>query len=142
MCREGINTLNLCNPLLVMGVCSIGPYRYGEDNLRNAEVKWISWGYSSKYINPNVVQKIKSGEIRSGTEVAFASWSIGIDKKARFLRKGAIDHIVLKEGYVEFTVFLKEALSVFIEIPEKDYYLCRFVDITHLIQGNLGENGE
>ena len=115
--------------MLVMGACSRGPYRYAQDNLRNPEVKWMSWGYSSEYINPNVLQKIRAEEICSGTEVIFASWDLGVEKRAKLLRKGVIDHIVLKKEYVGFTVFLKEVLSGFIEISEKDHYLCRYINL-------------
>jgi len=128
--RERIYNANLRKPMLVMGVCSRGPYQYAEDNLRNPEVRWMSWGYSSEYINQDVLQKIKSKEMRSGTGVVFASWNIGVEKRAKLLRKGVIDHIVYKEGYVAFTVFLKEVLSGFIKISEKDHYLCRYVELT------------
>ncbi|MFQ6119268.1 MAG: hypothetical protein ACE5KE_05185, partial [Methanosarcinales archaeon] len=69
-----------------------------------------------------------------GTEVIFASWSINVDKKAKSLRKGIIDHIILREGYVGFTIFLKDILSGFIKISEKGHYLCRFIDKKCFIQ--------
>jgi hypothetical protein len=132
--REIIYNADLHNTILIMGVCTEGPYRYAEDNLRNPEVRWISWGYSSEYITQDVLQKIKYKEIQSKTEVVFASWNIGIEKRAKLLRKGVIDHIVYKEDYLGFTVFLKEVLFGFIEISEKDHYLCRYIELTQFMR--------
>ena len=127
---------NIINPMLIMGVCSRGPYRYAKDILQNSDVKWMSWGYSSDYIHPDVFNCIKDKIIKSETEVVFAIWDIGVEKKAKLVRKGTIDHVVFKKEYVNFTIFLKEMVSGFIEFPKTDHYLCRYANLTEVIAKN------
>ena len=124
-------------PILIMGVCSRGPYHYAKNILNNPDVEWISWGYFVNYIHPHVIKHIKSGKIKSGTEVIFATWDIGIEKRAILLRKGVIDYTVFKKEYANFTIFLKEMISGFIKFSEKDHFLCRYHNIKE-VKGNNG----
>ncbi|MHA1338120.1 MAG: hypothetical protein ACTSPW_20695 [Promethearchaeota archaeon] len=117
------------NQILITGVCSKGPYRYAENILINSSVDWINWGYSIEYIHPNIIEHIKAGIIQKGTETNFAIWHIGVDIKAKLLRKGIIDHLVLKKEYLNITFFLKELLQGTIKLPSKDYYLFKYIDI-------------
>lgn len=123
-------------PILIMGVCSRGPYHYVKNILNNSDVKWMSWGYFVNYIHPLVIKQIKSRKIKSGTEAIFAIWEIGVKKRAILLRKGIIDHIVFKNEYTNFTIFLKEKISGFIEFSEKDHYLCRYYNIKEVKENN------
>jgi len=110
--------------MLIMGSLSVC-----EGFLQNIDVKWISWGYSSEYVHPDVINHIKDKLIKPKTEVVFAVWNLGVEKRAKIIRKGMIDHIVFKGGYVNFTIFLKEAVLGFIELSRTDHYLCRYVNL-------------
>ena len=116
-------------PILLLGLCSRGPYRHAEDLIINPTVDWISWGYFADYIQPDVLEDIKSKKIKLKAEVLFAAWDIGKEKNAKILRKGILDHIASRGNNVNFTVFLKERFSGFIEFPERDHFLCRYVDL-------------
>ncbi|RLC75101.1 MAG: hypothetical protein DRI61_15490 [Chloroflexi bacterium] len=116
-------------PILIMGFCLKGPYRYAKDILENPDIKWINWGYSTEYIHPEVIDQVRNKIIKSGTEVMFAIWKLKEEKKAKLIRKGIIDHIIFKKEYINFTVFLKETVLGFVEFSEVDQYLCRYIDL-------------
>ena len=114
--------------VLVMGLCSRGPYRYAEDNIRNVTVKWISWGYNEEYVDPEVLRQIESGIIREGTEVLFCDWSLITEPQADLIRRGVLDHISYRGGYVAVTIFLGEFVSGVLQLPDRSHFLCRYVD--------------
>lgn len=114
--------------VLIMGICSEGPYKYAENNFENLTVKWMSWGYNEEYIHPRVLKDIKSKQISQGTTVVFCHWNLTKETQAKLLRTGVIDHITYRGGYVSFTIFLGDPLSGTSDLQEKDHFLCRYVD--------------
>lgn len=115
--------------VLILGFCSRGPYRHAEGNLLNPKVKWLSWGYHEEYVHPAVRDDLKNKRIHPGTEVVFSLWSTNLENRAHFLRKGKIDYITFRGGYVVFTVFLDEFVSALVPLPRVDHYLCRYIDV-------------
>lgn len=126
---EKMNNSGSCESIgmLMMGLCLDGPYRYAKNNLENPTVKWINWGYNKEWVHPKVLEEIKSKKISQGTEIVFCHWNLTKESQAKLLRKGVIDHIAYRGGYVSFTIFLDEPVSGSIDIPEKDHFLCRYI---------------
>jgi hypothetical protein len=120
--------LSAINNVLIMGLCSRGPYRYAEGNVKNPDLKWMNWGYNEDYVHSDVLNEIKLKRIGQGTKVLFSLWDLKKEKQAKLLRRGTLDHIAYRGGYVSFTVFLGELISGIADLPEKDHYLCRFID--------------
>jgi hypothetical protein len=116
------------NSVLIMGLCSRGPYRYAEENVKNPSLKWMNWGYHEDYVHNDVLNDIKLKKINQGTRVLFSRWDLKKEKQAKLLRRGTLDHIAYRGGYVSFTFFLDELISGLVDLPEKDHYLCRFID--------------
>jgi hypothetical protein len=116
------------NEVLVMGLCSRGPYRHAEENLRNPSLKWMNWGYNEDYVHRDVLRGIQSKRIIPGTKVIFSLWDLKKEKTAKLIRRGTLDHIAYRGGYVSFTFFLNELISGSADLPEKDHYLCRFLN--------------
>jgi hypothetical protein len=130
ICMDGFRR---SRPVLAVGLCLRGFYRFGESILRNPDVYLINWGNSRECISQEVLQEIRLEKTRSNTSVIFASWSKdvykkGLDEKSGLLRKGVIDHMICREARVEFTIFPEGLLIDSIEIPEKDHYLFRYSD--------------
>lgn len=79
---------------------------------------------------PVALNDLRDKRIRAGTEVLFSTWSVNVESRARLLRKGTIDHIAYRGGYIAFTVFLDGFVSALIPLPRVDHYLCRYIDAT------------
>jgi hypothetical protein len=133
ICQEVANLEKQSKPsaigsVLIMGLCSRGPYRYAEQNVRNPNLNWMNWGYHEDYVHSDVLREIRLKKISQGTKVLFSLWDLKNEKHAKILRRGTLDHIAYRGGYVSFTVFLRELVSGSAEIPERDHYLCRFIE--------------
>jgi len=66
--------IQISKPILLLGLCSRGPYRYAQNLIMNPTVNWMSWGYFSDYIQPDVLEDIESKTINLKTKVLFAVW--------------------------------------------------------------------
>ena len=113
--------------VLLLGLCSQGPYRHAVDNIQNPALRWINWGYNAEYVDPEVLQAIKIKKIRQGTKVVFSNWALTKESQGRLLRRGVIDHIAYRRGYLALTIFLEDAVSGTVRLPASDHLLCRFV---------------
>lgn len=114
--------------VLVLGTCSWGPFRHAEANLLNREVKWLSWGYHTSYIEPSVLEDIRSGKIHEGTAVLFSVWDIETDTANRPVRFGRVDYVKDHGNYVALTIFLERLVS---SIPDlalmaESRFLCQY----------------
>lgn len=99
----------------------------------------MNWGYHEDYVHRDVLRGIQSKRIMPGTKVVFSLWDLKKEKTAKLIRRGTLDHIAYRGGYVSFTFFLDELISGSVDLPEKDHYLCRFLNPEALRVGTRQE---